>query len=84
MKWIKLFEDFKNNNTEGSLITQDDIIKCIKEGGVLYSTSVKNYPGNKEDNPIVPISIDDDNTIIVDIDGSEYYVELNKVIRIEY
>lgn len=31
MKWLKLFEDFKLNNKEGSLITLDDIIKCIKE-----------------------------------------------------
>ena len=35
MKWIKLFEDFKKNNEEGTLITQDDIINCIKNGRCL-------------------------------------------------
>jgi len=33
MKWTKLFEDFKKNNEEGTLITQNDIIKCIKNRG---------------------------------------------------
>ena len=44
MKWIKLFEDFKQNNEEGSLITLDDIIKCIKGEGVVYATAVKDLP----------------------------------------
>lgn len=44
MKWIKLFEDFKKNNEEGTLITQEDIINCIKKGGLVFSTIVHDYP----------------------------------------
>jgi hypothetical protein len=31
MKWLKLFEDFKQNNEEGDLLKQEDIIKCIEK-----------------------------------------------------
>lgn len=84
MKWIKLFEDFKENNEEGSLITQDDIIKCIKKRGVIYATIIKEYPGNNPKDPITPIDIDEDGLITVDIDGGEYYVDLDQVEKIEY
>jgi Tfp pilus assembly ATPase PilU len=30
MKHIKLFEDFRNNNADGSLITSDDIKKLYQ------------------------------------------------------
>jgi hypothetical protein len=46
VKWVKLFEDFKKNNIEGTLITQDDIIKCIKSRGLIYSTIVHDFPEN--------------------------------------
>jgi hypothetical protein len=32
MKWIKLFEDFKQNNEIGDLISIDDIIKANDNG----------------------------------------------------
>ena len=54
MKWIKLFEDFKNNNEEGTLITQDDVIKCIKDNGVLYATIVHDFPDNNPEEPLKP------------------------------
>ncbi len=84
MKWIKFFEDFKNNNEEGSLITVDDIIKCIKEKGVIFSTIVKEYPNNNPDKPLTPIDIDEDGLITVEVDGEEYYVDLNDVEKIEF
>ena len=84
MKWIKLFEDFKQNNEEGTLITIDDIINCIKNRGVIYATIIKEYPGNNPKDPITPIDIDEDGLITVDIDGGEYYVDLDQVEKIEY
>ncbi len=65
MKWLKLFEDFKKNNEEGNLITQDDIIKCIKDGGLIYTTIVHDFPENKPEEGIKPIDIDQDGLITV-------------------
>jgi hypothetical protein len=84
MKWIKLFEDFKQNNEEGTLITIDDIINCIKKRGVIYTTIVKEYPDNDPKDPLRPIDIDEDGLITVEIDDNEYYVDLNDVEKIEF
>lgn len=83
MKWIKLFEDFKKNNEEGSLITEDDIIQCIKKSGTIFATIIKNYPNNDPQQPIRPVDIDEDGLITVDIDGNQYSVELKNVQKIE-
>jgi hypothetical protein len=71
MKWIKLFEDFKQNNEDGTLITIDDIIN--------YTTIVKEYPDNNPKDPITPVDIDEDGLITVEIDNKEYYVDLDDV-----
>lgn len=84
MKWIKLFEDFKQNNEEGNLITIDDIIKCIKEKGVIYATIIKEFPENEPKDPITPVDIDEDGLITVEIEGKEYYVDLENVEKIEF
>ena len=84
MRYIKLFEDFKQNNVEGTLITQDDIIKCIKDGGVIYTTMIKDLPDNDPESAIKPVDIDDDGLITVEIDGKEYSVDLKDVEKIEY
>jgi hypothetical protein len=84
MRYVKLFEDFKKNNEEGSLISEDDIIKCIKSGGVIYATIIKNYPDNNPDDPINPVSIDEDGLITVEIEGNEYSVDIKNVEKIEF
>lgn len=84
MRYIKLFEDFKQNNGEGTLITSDDIIKCIKDGGVIYTTIIKNLPDNDPKDSIKPVDIDDDGLITVEIDGKEYSVDLKDVEKIEF
>ena len=84
MKWIKLFEDFKKNNEEGTLITQQDIINCIKHGGVLYATIVKDFPDNDPEEPLRIVDIDKDNLITVEFDSKEYCVDLKDVEKIEY
>ncbi len=83
MKWIKLFEDFKKNNEEGTLITQDDIIKCIKSGGKVFSTIVHDLPDNNPEKGMRPIDIDEDGLISVEVDGKEYTIDLNDVEKIE-
>ena len=84
MRWIKLFEDFKQNNEEGTLITIEDIIKCIKNRGIIYATIIHNYPDNNPKDAITPVDIDEDGLITVDIDGKEYQIDLNDVEKIEY
>ena len=84
MKFIKLFEDFKNNNEEGTLITQDDIIKCIKDNGVLYDTIVHDLPDNNPEEPLKPVDIDEDGLVTVEYDGNEYTVDLTDIEKIEY
>jgi hypothetical protein len=84
MKWIKFFEDFKQNNEEGTLITIDDMIKCIKEGGVIYATIINNLPDNDPEEPLKPLSIDDDGLITVEYDENEYEVDIKNVKKIEF
>ena len=84
MKWIKLFEDFKENNQDGTLISVDDMIKCIKSDGVIYTNIVKGLPNNNVDVPIKPISIDDDGLVTIEYDNKEYEVDLRNIKKIEY
>lgn len=84
MKRLKLFEDFKKNNQEGTLLTQDDIVNCIKERGLIFSDIVHNYPDNNPEEGMTPVDIDEDGLITVDIDGKEYTVDLNDVKKIEF
>jgi hypothetical protein len=84
MKRIKLFEDFKNNNLEGSLITLDDVIKCASEGGVIYATIVKDLPDNDPEEPLRVVDVDEDGLVTIEFDGSEYSVELKNIEKIEF
>lgn len=84
MKYLKLFEDFKNNNEEGSLITIEDIIKCIRDNGSIYATIVHNFPNNDPKEPLRPVDVDEDGLITVDYDGEQYEVDLRDVEKIEY
>jgi hypothetical protein len=80
---IKLFEDFKQNNISGDLIEHQDILDCIKSGGVIYADIIKNYKHTDPEEPLKPITIDNDGLIMVSIDGLEYYVDIENVNRIE-
>ena len=84
MKWVKLFEDFKNNNEEGSLITHQDMIDCIKHGGVIYATIIKNFPNNDPKEQLKAVDIDEDDLVTVEFYNKEYYVDLKNVEKIEY
>lgn len=84
MKHIKLYEDFKVNNQEGTLITIDDIINCIKNDGVIYATIIKNLPDNDPKEPLSPVSIDDDGLVTIEYDGSEYEIKLDNIEKVEF
>ena len=84
MKWIKLFEDFKKNNEEGTLITQDDIINCIKKRGLIYATIVKDFPDNDPEEGLTPVDIDKDGLVTVEYEGKEYNIDLNDIEKIEF
>jgi len=84
MKWIKFFEDFKHNNEEGSLITLDDMINCIKSEGVVYATAIKDLPNISGEEPLRPVSVDDDGLVTIEYDGNEYGIELSNIKKIEF
>ena len=78
MRYLKFFESFKYKN-----FTIEDIINCIQSNGFIYATTVKDLPDNDPDMAINPMSVDDDGLITVEIDGSEYEVDLKNVEKIE-
>jgi hypothetical protein len=83
MKWIKLFEDFKKNNEVGDLLKQEDIIKCIEKGGIMYATIVQEIPDNDPKEPLKAIDIDEDGLITVEQNNKIGYVKLEDVEKIE-
>lgn len=82
MKRIKLYEDFLNNQ-EGSLITIEEIIDCIKNNGSVYARIIKDFPDNDPDNPLTPLSIDEDGLVTVDFEGKEYEIPIKHITRVE-
>ena len=79
MKWIKLYEEFQD-----SKVSIEDIIDCIEKGGQIYSDIVKEYPKNDPNEPLTPLSIDDDGIIAVEIDGRNYEIDIKDVKKIDY
>ncbi len=79
MKHLKYFEAFKFNN-----ITVEDVVKCIKNNGFIYTDIVKDLPNFDKEIAISPRSIDNDGLITATIDGKEYEIDLNNVIKIDY
>ena len=84
MRYLKVYEDFKKNNEEGSLITIEDIIKCIKSGGVIYATTVKEFADNDPKAALRPVNVDDDGEVTVEFEGKEYEVNLRNIESIEF
>jgi hypothetical protein len=95
MKWIKLFEDFKQNNIEGNLITPEDVRNCIKSNGRIFSTAFNDLPEtheyyeNSQKEGLRPVSIDDeDNQVTAEFadesDNSQYTVDLKDIKKIEW
>ena len=79
MRYLKFFDSFKYKN-----FTIEDIINCIQSNGFIYATTVNDLPDNDPDMAINPMSVDDDGLITVEIDGSEYEVDLKNVEKIEF
>ena len=84
MKWLKLFEDFKQNNEEGDLLKQEDIIKCIEKGGIMYATIVQEIPDNDPKEPLKAVDIDEDGLIAVEQNNKIGYVKIEDVEKIEF
>jgi hypothetical protein len=83
MKWMKLFEDFKQNNEAGDLLKQEDIIKCIEKGGIMYATIVQEIPENDPKEPLKAVDIDEDGLITVEQNNKIGYVKIEDVEKIE-
>jgi len=87
MRYLKFFDSFKYKN-----FTLQDIIDCIQSKGFIYATIINDLPNNIPNNPLRPVSIDDDGLITVQvldekgqpIDGKEYEVDLKNVEKIEF
>lgn len=84
MKWMKLFEDFKQNNEAGNLLKQEDIIECIEKGGIIYATIVQEIPDNDPKEPLKAVDIDKDGLVTVEQDNKIGYVKLEDVEKIEF
>lgn len=84
MRYIKVFEDFKKNNQEGSLITIEDVVKCIKSGGVIYATIIKDFAENDPKAALKPVNVDNDGEVTVEFDGKEYEVNLKNIESIDF
>jgi hypothetical protein len=77
MKHLKNFESFKYKD-----ITVEDIRNCIQNGGFIWATKIENLPGNKSQDSIKPISVDDSGLITVEIDNQTYEIKLSQVDKI--
>lgn len=69
-------------NTNPNNISEDDIIEVINSNGSIYTNIVDNYPDHNEDEPLTPISVDNDN-VLVDIDGNIHNVDLKYIKKYE-
>jgi len=78
MRHLKKFENFKIKN-----ITHDDVINCIKGGGRVFATIIKDFPDNDPKDYLVPVSIDDDGLVTVEWKGKEYEVDLENIEKID-
>jgi len=83
MKKLKLYEDFISNNIIGDIIKEEDIISCIKNGGVVYATIIKDYPDNDPNTALRPVSIDEYGVVTVEIDGSEYEIDIKNIEKVK-
>lgn len=79
MKFMKLYEDFKQNN-----ITQSDLVKCINAGGVIYAQIVRDFPNHNSEEALNAVSVDDDGLVTVEHEGNNYEVDLKNINKIEY
>jgi len=82
MKWMKLFEEFKQNNEAGDLISSEDIINAKKKGEKIYATIIEDVPDNDPKEPLEIKDIDEDGLITVDYKGKMGYVKLKDVTKI--
>ena len=81
---MKLFEEFKQNNEAGDLISSEDIINAKKSGEKIYATIIEDVPDNDPKEPLEIKDIDEDGLITVEVDGKQYNVDLNDVEKIEF
>jgi hypothetical protein len=80
LKYLKLWENFEENS-----VTQELIVKCIKEGGTIFAYPVPNLKDNNDGNPkgLKPIDFDvESRKITVVSDNEEYEVDLSKVKKV--
>jgi hypothetical protein len=76
MKWMKLFEEF-----EKSKITLQNIEDCVKGGGKIFATIIKDYPNNDPNEPLTPVSMDE-STVTVEIEGNYYDIDIDDIERV--
>ena len=79
---MKLFEEFKQNNEAGDLISSEDIINAKKSGEKIYATIIEDVPDNDPKEPLEIKDIDEDGLITVDYKGKMGYVKLKDVTKI--
>lgn len=77
---ILTFESFNNN----SKVSIDDMVDCILNGGRIYVDTIKNLPNVDHKVPVNPLSVDEDGLITIEVDGSNYEVDIQNVTKVEF
>lgn len=80
MRNILTFESFNNN----SKVSIDDMVDCILNGGRIYVDTIKNLPNVDHKVPVNPLSVDEDGLITIEVDGSNYEVDIQNVTKVEF
>lgn len=78
MRYLKLYENFKVNN-----IKPIDIINCIRNGGSILTSIVKECPNHNPKLPLYPMDISETGDITVEIDSKIYYVDIDDIDSIQ-
>jgi len=77
MRYIKLYEEFGNS------MRQKELLKAIQEKKKVFTNSIQDYSEFKKDESYLPVDIDNEGNIALDIDGDIYYTSINNIIGID-
>lgn len=67
---IKMFESYSKESNLVDLIKRSRMVKC---------RSIKNLPNHDPNDPVKPVSIDENGLVTIEVDGSYYESELDNI-----
>jgi len=73
MKYLRLFES----------VSIEDIIRSIESNTAIYVTAIKTLPDHNPEEPVRVVSVANDGTTTIEVNGEYYDVSLRNVTKIE-